>query len=130
VESVVSAWYESRALCPFFIVCKEAAACAVSCPGTSIPEIVTVEVESDGTFKMELPDFSADPVASKYAEFGFSFKDVVLAGGYPNYRHISLEPESQDYRTEMGGLRLSPSYPSNVIFVARKRRSLRHHRVC
>lgn len=121
IRSEVSVWYTSLALCPFFMVCKQEA-CGFSCLATSIPEIANAEVESDGTFKIEVTDLSADPIASSDAELQLSFHDIVLAPGHPNYRYIPLEPESQDYRTESGGLKMLRSYSGLVVFVAKRGR--------
>lgn len=116
IRSTVSAWYVTSAICPFFVVCKRES-CGFSCPATSIPEIANAEVESDGTFRIEVPNFSADPIASSDAELDFSFDDIVLAPGSSNYRHIPLKPESKDYRTDIGGLKVSSSYPGVLVFV-------------
>jgi hypothetical protein len=109
--------------CYFFTVCENSRGCGISCAGDTILKVATAEVGADGTFKIELPDFGADPIASPVSntEFVFSLKDISLAPGHINYRQIALEPESNDFRSQtgLGGLRIAESYPSGLIFVAR-----------
>jgi hypothetical protein len=78
----------------------------VSCSGLDIAGIATAEVAPDGSFKIELPDFSNDPIVS-YADRELDFW---LSGikGLP-----FLVPESSPTST----FKVAASYPTEVIFV-------------
>ncbi len=119
--SEVSVGYQTFLSCSFLTVCKDGP-CFMSCGGMQIPAVATAKINADGTFKIELPNFAVDPFASSdnSAEFEFSLNDVVLAPGQPNYRHMPLEPESKDLRSQIGGLKLAATYPSDLILVPRK----------
>jgi len=97
-SATISVAYDAQWPCFFLTYCKERF-CQVSCAWQGIP-IGTARVESDGTFKFELPDFSADPIA---ADGAFSF--FIHTGK----RTVSLE-----------SLRTAPSYPGDLTLVPRK----------
>jgi len=67
-----------------------------------IREIATAPVSRDGTFIMEMPDFSADPIASSD---GWAYLDFRIVGGG---RYSTLEPTT--------AIKIAPSYPAEVIF--------------
>jgi hypothetical protein len=101
----VSANYMAFGMCVWMDARTEAS--FVHCGGPQIVGIGTADVAADGTFKMELPDFSDDPIVSgdSSAELEFRLngaKEVPL-----------LEPESSQGTT----LRVAASYPAEVIFV-------------
>ncbi len=94
-SGMISAAYDAAWPCTFLTYCKERF-CQVSCAWQGIP-IGDAEVEADGTFKIGLPDFSADPIAS---DGGFSF---VLRTGK---REVIMD-----------GVRIAPSYPTDLTLV-------------
>jgi hypothetical protein len=63
--------------------------CFFDCMGPPIPNMATAQLKAEGTFKIELPDFSADPIASSFRDAGFDF----LVHGT---RWTHLEPESKE----------------------------------
>lgn len=81
-------------------------------------EIGTVEPDADGTFEIELPDLSSDPISSE-AEGGAEFQFVLREVKTWN-RVASLEPETKTLLTPGGGLKIASSYPRNLLFAARK----------
>jgi hypothetical protein len=104
----ISVAYDSVGPCLFLSTCTDG--CFFDCMGPAIPKIATGQLKADGTFKIELPDFSADPIASGFRDAGFDF----LAHGA---RWIHLEPEAKEFRSSRIGLRVAPSYPSDLLFV-------------
>ncbi len=97
-SGTISVAYDALWPCLFLNYCKEGF-CQVSCSWQGIP-IGHAELGTDGTFRIELPDFSADPIASD-GEFSF----VVRSGT----RGVSME-----------GLRVAPSYPGDLTLVPQK----------
>jgi hypothetical protein len=77
-----------------------------SCSGLDIAGVATAEVAPDGSFKIELPDFSHDPIFSD----SFHYLDFWLSGikGVP-----FLVPES----SASNRFEVAASYPTEVIFV-------------
>jgi hypothetical protein len=79
--------------------------------GTAIPD-------PQGTFEIDVPDFSADPTSSdsdRGAEFQLVLREV------KTWNLIAyLEPESEMLRTPSRALKIVPSYPRNLAFSARK----------
>ena len=104
----ISVAYDSVGPCLFLSTCTDG--CFFDCMGPAIPKIATGQLKADGTFKIELPDFSADPIASGFRDAGFDF----LAHGA---RWIHLEPEAKEFRSSRIGLRVAPSYPSDLLFI-------------
>ena len=83
-------------------------------------DLGTVQPNDDGVFEIELPDFSADPVASGsggWAELCLVLREI------KTWNHLAmLEPESEDLRSPGGALKLLPVYPRGMTFVAQKGR--------
>ncbi len=72
----------------------------------------TIRPDADGVFRIELPDFSDDPVASQSAggaEFLVQFRDA---------NTMPLQPENLDFRTATHGLKIAHKYPANLQFLA------------
>jgi hypothetical protein len=112
-SGTISVDYDTICPCMFLDTCTDNA-CIINCIGPPIPDIATAKLEPDGSFQIELPDFSADPIASGYLDAGFEFFT-------PGRQGTHLEPESKDFQSQSIDLRIAPSYPSNLIFVPRKR---------
>jgi hypothetical protein len=121
IQSAISVEYVGP-LGGFFSVCKDVCRTGAGV-FVSIPEIATAEVGTDGTFKIELPDFGADAITSRAnggGEFQFLLRDIALAPGYPNYRTIGLEPDLEEFLGPRLGLKFAASYPSDLVFVPHK----------
>jgi hypothetical protein len=77
-----------------------------SCSGLDIARVATAAVAPDGSFTIELPDFSHDPIfsdSSRYLDFWLSgIKGMPL-----------LVPES----SASNRFEVAASYPTEVIFV-------------
>jgi hypothetical protein len=97
-SGTISVAYDALWPCLFLTYCKERF-CEVSCAWQGIP-IGDANVEANGTFRIELPDFSADPIASD-GEFSF----FVRTGK----RSVSMR-----------GLGIAPSYPSDLTLAPKK----------
>jgi hypothetical protein len=80
-------------------------------------ELGTVRPDADGAFEIELPDFSSDPTASGSA--GGAQLQIVLREVKTWNRIAFLEPQTESLRA-LGGLKILPSYPNNMVFSARK----------
>jgi hypothetical protein len=77
-----------------------------------IPDIASAEVAPDGAFKVRLPNFAVDPFVS-----GDSSAEFVL---YLTDRNVTLEARAEESQFSiMHGLKVAPSYPSDLIFVPR-----------
>jgi hypothetical protein len=87
-----------------------------------VPQISfgTVKPDGEGIFKIELPDFSADSVASESND-GTELQLIIRDARTYNILAF-LEPESETLRTASGALRISMSYPQNVVFVAHRKK--------
>lgn len=86
--------------------------CVWDGPGQNIPNIASAPTQPDGSFKIVLPDFAHDPVVSgdPSGHFELNLKNP----------HKSIVPLSEDWQTqELGDLRVSSSYPSDMVFVPR-----------
>ena len=84
--------------------------CALFCTSTTILDIASANIAIDGSFKVELPDFSDDPISRGPVGFLFSV-------GESGKKHICLEPESRELRSALGALKPAPSYPGDLIFL-------------
>ena len=76
-----------------------------------ITSIATAHVSRNGTFKMQIPDLSADPIASheSWSELEFRITD--------GKRDHKLRPqEARGIRTQDAGIKVAPSYPVEVTF--------------
>lgn len=96
--------------CFTFHLCDKGG-CAVSCAGIAILDMESAAVASDGSFTIEVPDFSDDPVAS-FGAIGFLF-----SVGQSREHRVWLQPESPDLRSFSGHLKLAPTYPTSVVFL-------------
>lgn len=78
----------------------------------------TASPDAQGIFEIDVPDFSADPISSdstRGAEFQLVLREV------KTWNLIAfLEPESETLRTPSRALKIVPSYPPNLAFLARK----------
>jgi hypothetical protein len=83
-----------------------------------VPEfmVATATPESDGTFQMEVPDFSADQTAASFkrcASLHLGLRDRKTW----NWIALNLEPEQPEFRSAGRSLRVSPNYPPGLKFV-------------
>ena len=87
-----------------------------SCSGLDIAGVATAEVAPGGSFKIELPDFSHDPIFSESSRY----LDFWLSGikGMP-----FLVPES----SASNRFEVADSYPAEVIFVPLDFKNAHHH---
>lgn len=78
-----------------------------SCSGIDISHVATAQVAPDGSFKIELPDFSNDPIASDASH--------TLAFWLKGIKQVPplLVPES----STSNSFEFAASYPGEVIFV-------------
>ena len=104
-SATISADYMGLGTCIWIDACKNR--CAGSCLGPQIVGIATAEVASDGSFKMDLPDFRDDPFVADDLTAEIEFR----LHGVPNIP--LLEPES----SRNPWLKVAPSYPAEVTFV-------------
>jgi len=82
-----------------------------SSPAPEISEIATAHVSRSGTFKIQLPDLSADPIAShqSFADLEFRITD--------GKRYHAVRPQkAKGVKTGGGGIEVAPSYPTEVTF--------------
>ena len=86
---------------------------AGGCGGPQIWRIGSAAVSSDGTFKMELPDFGADPIASSDGSAELQFR---ISGLKDNF---ILQPQPvKGMETKAISIGVAPSYPAEVTFLA------------
>jgi hypothetical protein len=76
-----------------------------------ITEIATARVSPDGTFEMQLPDLSADPIASRESWATLEFRIT----GVRRYQILCPQP-ANGIRTRGEGIVAAPSYPVEVTF--------------
>jgi hypothetical protein len=81
-------------------------------------EIGRVTPDVDGAFEIELPNFKADPISSDSA--GGAELQVVLREIKTWNLAAFLEPETEALRASGRTLKIVPSYPQNLLFLARK----------
>lgn len=80
-------------------------------------EMGVSRADAEGSFQIELPDFSADAVAT---EMGGGEEFFVTLRETKTWNLVSfLEPESKDLRSPGGGLKVLSAYP-NMTFVIKK----------
>jgi len=83
------------------------------CGGPQIMRIATAAVAPNGTFKLDLPDFSADPIVSADESAELEFR----IGGLKDY--YVLQPQlAKGIETKTISIRVATSYPSEVAFQA------------
>lgn len=78
----------------------------------------TASLDAQGMFRIDLPDFSADPVSfdpTRGAEIQLVMQEV-KTGNLIAF----LEPELETFRTPGQCLKIVSSYPENLVFLARK----------
>ena len=84
-----------------------------SCGGPQIWRIASAAVAPDGTFKMELPDFGADPIVSGDGSAELEFRISGVKG------YFILQPQpSKGIETRAISIGVAPSYPAEVTFLA------------
>jgi hypothetical protein len=84
----------------------------LSCGGPQIKEVATADVAADGTFTIELPDFSAENIASQDSLAGFEF---CLSR---SDQSVLLRPESPLLESSNHHLlRILARYPGEVSFL-------------
>ena len=105
-STTISANYTAFGTCARMGTSKESN--THSCGGPQIVGIATARVAADGSFKIELPDFSADPIASgdPTAEMEFRLDPSTLPTRL-------LRPES----SSSPQFAVAPSYPLELSFV-------------
>jgi hypothetical protein len=84
-----------------------------------VPQISlgTTKLDAEGVFKIELPDFSADAIASD--SDGGAELQLILRETKTFNIIAFLEPESETLRANGGTLKISSFYPQNLIFAER-----------
>jgi hypothetical protein len=83
------------------------------CGGPQIWRIAAAAVAPDGTFKLDLPDFSSDPIALNAGSAELEFR----IGGLKDY--YVLQPQlARGAETRTISIGVAPSYPSEVTFEA------------
>jgi len=112
-STTISVDYNGGPICAWMNdACKNG--CVGSCGPLQIFGIATAKVTPDGSFKMALPDFSRDPIASD----SFAGLDFWLHGvGRFSPPLLPQLPEGQT-------LRVAASYPTEVVFVPMELRDL------
>jgi hypothetical protein len=110
-SGTISVAYDTVGPCLFLDTCT--GGCPINCVGPPMPGIATAKLEADGAFKIQLPDFSADAIASGYSDAGFRF----LVHGT---QWVQMEPESKDFQSPSRGLRIASSYPRGLVFLPKK----------
>jgi hypothetical protein len=78
--------------------------------------VATTSPDSDGNFRVDIPDFSSDNIDSSY-EDGASLSFTLRDSKTGNYIAFDLTPELPEYRSETQQLRVLPSYPGGVKFI-------------
>jgi hypothetical protein len=84
-----------------------------SCGGPQIGRIASAPVAPDGTFKLDLPDFSADPIVSGDGTAELEFQ----IGGLKDYFILQPQP-AKGIETKAISIGVAPSYPEEVTFLA------------
>jgi hypothetical protein len=87
-----------------------------------VPQISlgTVKPDANCVFKIELPDFSRDPIPGD-GDDGTGLQLILREA--KTYNIVAfMEPESETLRTGSGNLRISSFYPQGVVFVSRRKR--------
>lgn len=105
----VSVEYLASWSCGFF----ELADCMI--PQVSLG---TANLDAQGMFHVELPDFSADPTSSE-SNRGTELQ-LVLREVKSGNLIAFLEPELETFRTSGHCLKIVSSYPGDLVFLARK----------
>ncbi len=77
----------------------------------TISEIATAPVSPDGSFKMELPDLGADPIASRESWATLEFRIIGTKG-----QHLLHPQAAKGIGTRGGEIEVAPSYPVEVTF--------------
>lgn len=105
---VLSVEYMAMGTCLWMDDCSKG--CLLHCGGPQITDIAGADVAVDGTFTLELPDFSADSFVSDDASAGFEFRFN---------QFTLLKPESAFLRSvDDHLLKIMASYPTEVSFLS------------
>src|SRR5579859_6797666 len=105
---VLSVEYMAMGTCFWMDECSEG--CLIHCGGPQITDIAQADVAADGTFNLELPDFTTDSFVSDDASAGFEFRFN---------RFTLLKPESAFLRSvDDHLLKVMASYPTEVSFLS------------
>jgi hypothetical protein len=84
-----------------------------NCGGPQIWGIANAAVAPDGTFKLDLPDFGADPIVSGDGTAELEFRISGLKD------HFILQPQpAEGVDSKAVSIRVAPSYPEEVTFLA------------
>jgi hypothetical protein len=106
----ISASYMSMDLCMWLSGCDLKKRCGGSCLGWQFNLIASAAVSSNGTFKIDLPNFAADEIGSE-ADIDFHISGVK--------ERVLLRPEpATGIQTKTLSIGVAPSYPSEVTFRA------------
>ena len=81
-------------------------------------EVGAVRPDADGAFEIELPNFKADPISSD--SDGGAELQVVLREIKTWNLAAFLEPETETLQAPDRTLKIVPSYPQNLLLLARK----------
>lgn len=99
----VSLNYTAFSTCVWIDACKDM--CVIHCGGPQITDIAVADVSSDGSFKMDVPDLSADPLVEHDSTAELEFR---LTG----VKNVPLlQPEGSKATT----IEVAPSYPKIVL---------------
>jgi hypothetical protein len=79
-----------------------------------------VKPDAEGIFTIELPDFSWD--SNAYDSDDGTGLQVILREAKTGNILVFLEPAWDALRTASGNLRISTSYPQDMVFVARRKK--------
>jgi hypothetical protein len=79
-------------------------------------QLATTRLDPDGSFLVDITDFSADKIASSYQE-GSSLNLLLRDSKTLNLIAFNLSPEDAEYQSEIHRLRILPSYPSGIKFI-------------
>jgi hypothetical protein len=80
--------------------------------------------DSDGSFRVDIPDFSADNTGSTYSG-GASLRFTLRDSKTLNPIAFNLNPEQAEYQSKTHELRILSSYPAGLKFVAQASDSTR-----
>jgi hypothetical protein len=83
-------------------------------------EVANATLEADGKFRLQLPDFSSDPVINSVEVQPGVSGEFRLAVRDPNTWNpiANLKPELPEFGSAGGELKVVSTYPSDLVFIA------------
>ena len=79
-------------------------------------DVAKISPASDGTFRVEIPDFSSTEQSSK-DDLSASLSLLLRDAKTWNHLATSLTPTAEELKSSLGSLKILSSYPANVEFV-------------